>query len=185
MKYNLTENQKDLARRIAQEVRGAVFGETLYFAWGFEDVKPDARVILPNGISMSWPVELGALAALHAESLVRLAAEPNCPTPHGVVLSSGWERGAVRCTVTAKLQKAVETNFSEEDPPPLISTLAQPHPPEIALSIDRLRAKYPDAKKLGFLVMRFAAAKPFQCIVEAIKNTGEKHSLSIIRVIRG
>jgi nucleoside 2-deoxyribosyltransferase len=59
--------------------------------------------------------------------------------------------------------------------------LAQPHPPEIAMPLDRLREKYPDPKKLGFLVMRFTAAKPFGKIVEIIKRVGEEHGLKIIR----
>ena len=49
------------------------------------------------------------------------------------------------------------------------------------MSLDRLRAKYPDPKKVGFLVMRFTAAKPFAKIVEIIKKTGEEHGLKIIR----
>lgn len=49
------------------------------------------------------------------------------------------------------------------------------------MSIDRLRTKCPDAKKLGFLVMRFAAAKPFKRIVDVIKETAGKHGLIIVR----
>lgn len=60
-------------------------------------------------------------------------------------------------------------------------TGAQPHPPEIAISLERLRAKYPDPNKLGFLIMRFAEAKPFRRIVEVIKNTAEKHGLVVVR----
>jgi len=56
-------------------------------------------------------------------------------------------------------------------------TLTVPHSPpcpaEIALSVERLRNKYPDQTKIGFLIMRFAAAKPFQRIVDVIKATGE------------
>jgi hypothetical protein len=76
---------------------------------------------------------------------------------------------------------AVDTDFAEDESPRPISTLAQPHPPEIAMSLDRLREKYPDPKKLGFLVMRFTAAKPFQGIVDVIKRTGVSHGLDIIR----
>ncbi len=77
--------------------------------------------------------------------------------------------------------RAVDTNFVDETTSTPVSTLAHPHPPEISMSLDRLRAKYPDPKKLGFLVMRFTAAKPFAKIVEIIKQTGEKHGLQIIR----
>lgn len=58
---------------------------------------------------------------------------------------------------------------------------AQSHPPEIAVSLERLRAKYPDPNKLGFLIMRFTEAKPFRRIVEVIKNTAEKHGLVVVR----
>src|SRR5438874_7357965 len=54
-------------------------------------------------------------------------------------------------------------------------------PPEISVSLERLREKYPDSKRLGFLIMRFSAAKPFTRIVEAIKATAAKHRLEVIR----
>jgi len=59
--------------------------------------------------------------------------------------------------------------------------VTEPHPPEIAVSLERLRKKYPDPTKLGFLVMRFAQGKPFQQIVEVIKRTAEKHGLAVMR----
>jgi len=49
------------------------------------------------------------------------------------------------------------------------------------VSLERLRAKYPDPNKLGFLIMRFTEAKPFRRIVEVIKNTAEKHGLVVVR----
>jgi hypothetical protein len=83
--------------------------------------------------------------------------------------------------LTELAYKAVDTNFAEDSATAPISTLAQPHPPEIAMSLDRLRAKYPDPKKVGFLVMRFTAAKPFERIVEVIKQTAAEHGLDIVR----
>jgi hypothetical protein len=59
--------------------------------------------------------------------------------------------------------------------------VVQPHFSEIAMSLERLRKKFPDATKLGFLVMRFTKGKPFQRIVDVIKRTAEKHGLTIIR----
>jgi hypothetical protein len=64
---------------------------------------------------------------------------------------------------------------------PEAAVTSSPHPSEIALSLERLRKKYPDASKLGFLVMRYAEGKPFQQIVKSIKTTAEKHGLAIIR----
>jgi hypothetical protein len=57
----------------------------------------------------------------------------------------------------------------------------EPHPPEITVSLEKLRKKYPDQTKLGFLMMRFAAAKPFQRIVNVIKKTAENHGLVVVR----
>ena len=56
-----------------------------------------------------------------------------------------------------------------------------PHPPEIVASLRRLHSKYPDTQKLGFLIMRFAPAKPFQRIVKVIKATTEAHGLGLLR----
>jgi hypothetical protein len=49
------------------------------------------------------------------------------------------------------------------------------------MSLDRLREKYPDPKKLGFLVVRFTEAKPFTKIVDIIKQTGEQNGFKTIR----
>jgi hypothetical protein len=58
---------------------------------------------------------------------------------------------------------------------------SQPSPPEITVSLERLRGKYPDPKKLGFLIMRFTESKPFQRIVDAIKKTATEYGLVLIR----
>lgn len=84
------------------------------------------------------------------------------------------------CTLTGSIYKAVDSEFADEPAAP-VSTLAHPHPPEIAMSLDRLRERYPDPKKLGFLVMRFTAAKPFERIVAVIKETVAKHGLAVVR----
>jgi hypothetical protein len=52
---------------------------------------------------------------------------------------------------------------------------------EIAMSLGRLRKKYNDPTKLGFLIMRFGGGKPFKRIVEVIKKTAEEHGLAVIR----
>jgi hypothetical protein len=63
----------------------------------------------------------------------------------------------------------------------LIPSPNEPHPPEIAVSLNRFRSRYPDTKKLGFLIMRFTPGKPFQRIVNVIKKTAEKHGLLVVR----
>ena len=59
--------------------------------------------------------------------------------------------------------------------------LAQPHPPEIGISLDRLRQLYPDYTKCGLLIMRFSAAKPYPQILNAIDGTARSHGLHILR----
>jgi hypothetical protein len=72
------------------------------------------------------------------------------------------------------LQKARETLIAYQ-------RLSQPHPPEIAISLDRLRQRYPDYKTCGFLIMRFSTAKPYARIVKAIDDTAQAHGVTIVR----
>jgi hypothetical protein len=72
------------------------------------------------------------------------------------------------------LQKARETLIAYQ-------RLSQPHPPEITVSLDRLRERYPDYKTCGFLIMRFTAARPYGRIVKAIDDTARAHGVTILR----
>lgn len=164
MKYNFTDNQKELLRWICQKVTEGELQETFYLKWinGKNwSVKKGTGVI-----EAPHPLKLGVLQLFHDQNML-------------IVVEQGQTQKS--CTVTGDLFRAVKSNFAEEELHTPISTLAQPHPPEISMSIDRLRAKFPDPKKLGFLVMRFTTAKPFAKIVEIIKETGQKHRLEIIR----
>jgi hypothetical protein len=79
-------------------------------------------------------------------------------------------------------QQAYAQSFADPFSKALATGSAQsPHPAEIAVSLERLREKYPDAKKLGFLIMRFSASRAFDRIVQAIKATAEQHGLVVIR----
>jgi hypothetical protein len=164
MNYNLTEKQKELARQIVKHVRSNSLPESFTVYW--------------TG-SGAWVQEMenpliglneGELDALFESRLIVQALQ----------YDNGREQSR-RCTLTGRAYSGVDTNFTEEESIAPISTLAQPHPPEIGMSIDRLRTKYPDPKKLGFLVMRFTAAKPFARIVEIIKQTAAKYDLIIVR----
>lgn len=55
------------------------------------------------------------------------------------------------------------------------------HPSEITQSLKRLRQRYPDTTKLGFLIMRFTEGEPFSRIVKVIKDTAKKHGLVVLR----
>lgn len=166
MKYNLTERQKKLAKWIVATIRAKTLGE-------FFQV-----VFLPGGANnfFSRGAVSGKASAPECSSLDLAALEK------AQLLHIQDEGNVVMCAPTGLLYQVVDLNFAEsEEASRPVSTLAQPHPPEIAISLDRLRAKYPDPKKLGFLVMRFAAAKPFANIVEVIKKAGEEHGLTIVR----
>ncbi len=168
MKYNLTDSQKDLARFFVKEVRAGNLEESFIIIEG-----ADRKLLIPElkfegSLTNDWGTVDGAVGQLDALVQAKLLLQK--------INSSNRS-----CTLTGAIYLAVDSNFAEEPTAAPVSTLAQPHPPEIAMSIDRLRTKYPDAKKVGFLVMRFTAAKPFACIVEVIKETAAKYGVTIIR----
>lgn len=72
------------------------------------------------------------------------------------------------------LQKARETLLAYQK-------LSQPQPPEISISLDRLRGRYPDYKTCGFLIMRFGATQPYSRIVKVIQETALAHGVTILR----
>ncbi len=74
----------------------------------------------------------------------------------------------------AMLQKARETLIAYQ-------RLSEPELPEISVSLDRLRERYPNYSRCGFLIMRFGELKPYRRIIEAITETAQQHGLSILR----
>jgi hypothetical protein len=138
----------------------------------------DSAVIVSiSGIEKRHRVDRGTVEVLGAESLLRVVEISALEFPKALLFAHA--RIALRCTVTGKLLKAVTRNFTDETAPASFgSNLITP---EIALSLDRLRRKFPDPSVLGLVVMRFAAAKPFSRIVDVIKQTGEKHGITLVR----
>ena len=181
MKYNLTDKQKELARTLVKFVRDGNLPEGFDVSdWGgeglhFPQLKPEAthnsedvrkgKIIIDTGGPRLVQGRIGTFDALAEGKLLIQRLQPNGRT----------------CTLTRLIFSAVDSDFADQETPTPISTLTQPHPPEITMSLDRLRTKYPDPKKLGFLVMRFTAAKAFARIVEIIKATAEKHGLAVVR----
>jgi hypothetical protein len=181
MTYNLTEKQKELACALVKEIREQRLSESFIVMFDSERVTHTlislGQKLTPRQTTDS---SLGEFDALTEAKL--LLTKIIYRTQQGIQGSTFEVEDRRECTVTASLYKAVYSNFAEDETGSRpISTLAQPHPPEIAMSLDRLRAKYPDPKKLGFLVMRFTAAKPFSNIVEVVKMAGEEHGLTILR----
>lgn len=165
MHYNLTNKQKDLARWIVAAIREGKIEENFYVYENQNTLEFFHVSAGKGGIQVQG--DLNSLDCLADEELLSLKSSNTDRDRSGIVRQ--------------KIYRAVDSNFAEEETASPLSTLAQPHPPEITMSLDRLRIKYPDPKKVGFLVMRFTAAKPFSKIVETIKKTGEEHGLKIIR----
>lgn len=182
MQYNLTPSQRKLASAIVAQVRAGNLPESFHVLSYCSDEGIFIKELkLPDQQSEGFAGLHGQLGQLDALADAKLLIQSISYVESQFGSSTRQSESGRDCTLTAAIYKAVDSNFSEEETASPVSTLAQPHPPEIAMSIDRLRAKYPDPKKVGFLVMRFTAAKPFARIVEIIKQTGEQHGIKIIR----
>ncbi len=192
MKYNLTEQQKELARFIVGQVRAQDLPESfhveemrdlsglgLFFAELMDKDRTTKPVQSSNHLTQARIHVVQSPIHVHVPG-VRIGAIDALAEAKMLVIN-GTRRQGRTCTLTGLIYIAVDSNFVDEEAVRPISTLAQPHPPEIAFSLDRLRTEHPDPKKLGFLIMRFTDTGPFQGIVRAVKNTGQKHKLSIVR----
>jgi hypothetical protein len=176
MKYNLTALQQDAARCIVEFIRKKLIGET--FEIIYEEIgKVKVKGIAAPKLLVEWNrrVSVPQIEALSIVQMMRIQ-------PDMVEAGGGREiEYGKTCTVTGLIYEGVDSDFSDGEETSVISTLAQPHPPEIAISLDRFRGKFPNPNRVGFLIMRFAAAKPYANIVEAIRTVGVKHGLSIVR----
>ena len=169
MKYNLTSNQKELAKWIWSEHEAKQLPET------FKGTFKENKVISINGMNCiglrAGSLDFGGVTSGSFNELCEASLLSQRHTDFGPT----W------FTIRGELQTAVESDFADDTHVVPVSTLAHSHPTEIAMSIDRLRERFPDPKKLGFLIMRFAAEKPYCAIVDAIKKTAEEHGLVVIR----
>jgi hypothetical protein len=163
VKYNLTETQKELARWIVEGVRKGRIAENFF-------------VSVQGNIKINSSAGPGMIEGPPGDAMMLVALDRS-----GLLVINQVGATDYKCGLTGSINSAVDTNFREDEDITPVSTLAHPHPTEIALSIDRLRTKYPDPKKLGFLVMRFTKAKPFDNIVQTIRQTAEAHGLAVIR----
>lgn len=165
MGLKLTELQKDLARFIAKAIQSNQLKETVT---GFDS---EEGIILEPSTEVSLVLEprftIGEFEALGRSGLI--------------ILRKDNRHGFQGFTVTGDFYSAVGSNFEE-----LGSTIgiqaSLPNPPlEIRVSLDRLRNRLGMPQKLGFLIMRFAAEKPYERIVAAIKETAKSHGLMVVR----
>jgi hypothetical protein len=54
-------------------------------------------------------------------------------------------------------------------------------PDEIATSVEKFRADYPDRSKVGFLMMKFSTERPYADIADAVRQTLAAHDLHCLR----
>ncbi|MEQ1752086.1 MAG: hypothetical protein ABL974_21875 [Prosthecobacter sp.] len=170
MKYNLTNNQKELARFLVGLAKDKKQGETFYLSAsdnGFY-IRNTLGGVCPPPNPGAWTS--GDLDVLEKAGLLVLERERRDQFPR------------IKFTLCGLAYEAVETNFAEERKlqQPL-STLAHSCPPEIAIPLDKLQREFPDMLKLGFLIMRFDTTRPHERIVTTIKETGKKLGLDIVR----
>lgn len=174
MTYNLTEKQKELARWLVGEHHSKRLGDA------FRIQPTRAGIAFAFQDNETFPYDDTGIAALRAAcpsfdpaALDALAAEG--------FLHEAQYCGLPRFTFTRRIFDAVRSGFADEPTTTLLSTLAHAAPPELNLSLDRLRKQYPDPAKLGFLIMRFTPGRVFGAIVAAIQETAAKYGIAIVR----
>lgn len=180
MIYNLTGNQKELAKWVLHFHLEGKLPETFKVSHGVMFGFSVHRLSLEeNRINdlKTKDVTLGSFEALADAGLLKQGATKLGDKIRGHPISSD----STSFTIMGGLEKAVNSNFAEESTSVALDSISHRHPLVIAMSLERLRAKYPDAKKLGFLVMRFAAEKPYARIVDVIKKTAEGLGLAVVR----
>ena len=167
MKYNLTNAQKLLVRNLVLEVETGNLGET----FEADTVNENSLMLFP--VKHSGKLYFGEVLGLEIQGT---AGQLRALVKAQILIYEDREY-----TLTGMAFEGVKNNFTEETPIIPVSALAHSTPPELNISLDRLRSKYPDPSKLGFLVMRFSKGKPFAGIVAAIKDTAEKHGINVLR----
>jgi hypothetical protein len=185
MNFNLTTSQKDLARWIYNRVKQGQLLET------FRVSETRLGIIWIEGLGdlqgvtdlFDWScVDTGTFEALISDGLLLRTSEQEEAITFGGVRRIVTRAAMDALTVTGRFYQAIEGNFSDQDRNSIpISTLAHAAPPELNLSLDRLRKNFPDAAKLGFLIMRFTKGKAFEEIVSTIKSAASKHGIAIVR----
>lgn len=164
MKYNLTEKQKIIARWLVGTVRAEKLAEAFH---SIMSVDGSVMVGSPGKVTMQSP------------------PIPFFPSEMSPLVDEGLlGRDSVNSdqfVMKQALFVGVDTDFADTPPAQIVTTLDNPHPPEITVSLKRLKDRFPDEKKVGFLIMRFTDRKPFSEIVSAIKDTAERFGVSVIR----
>ena len=172
MTYNLTEKQKELARWLVGEHDGNLIGDAFHLIAISQGLIFMDHKTIPCDASGAKVLRT-ACPSFNSATLDALAAE-------GLLHKAGNDSEA-RFTFTRRIFDAVKTGFADEPISVPLSTLAHAAPPELNLSLDRLRKKYPDPAKLGFLIMRFTPGKVFEAILAAIQETAAKYGIAIVR----
>jgi hypothetical protein len=181
MVYNLTEQQRELAKWLFREHQLQRLGESFKVSFVRDGIVVDDKPHVNECIG-ELNFEKLSPGSFEALSDAKLLQQRACQ-PRNIKILNVHHVAAetLAFTILGNLKIAVASNFIDERSPSIISTIAQTHPPEIAMSIDRFRERYPDPKRTGFLIMRFAAEKPYARIVDAIRETAKEHQLTVLR----
>src|SRR5258708_6633118 len=129
MKYSLTQNQKDLARLLVKEVRAGNLSES------FRVESPEYTPFLA-GLFTDSAVVLGGVLRVDGKTVT--LGTFNALAQAQLLIQELTQQSRT-CTLTGLIYHAVDSDFADDEVKAPISTLAQPHPTEIAMSLDRLR----------------------------------------------
>jgi hypothetical protein len=109
--YNLTDNQKALAKWLVQEVRAGKLDESFEILWinSMAHPTPQAQILNCKSSEETYEVTMGGLDALAANKLI--ICESSYKT---------WQSGTPyehrrRCTLTGKIYEAVDSDFDSPD----------------------------------------------------------------------
>ena len=164
MNSRLTDRQRQIAMELHELIQTGRVGETFHVhhgaGWNACLIRTPATGYNDLNLEGVLPGEFHALAA---DNLL-------------------LETGKDRYTATRLLAEAVSTKFSPHTIPlsnPINSITSVPV--DITLPLQRFQKRFPSPEKTGFLIMRFAAEKPYERIVTTIKNTAAEAGLTIVR----
>jgi hypothetical protein len=173
MTHNLTENQQALAKWLVAERQAGRIDE-------FFSVTTDAygRAMLRDSSRFPFNEEGARTLLLDCPSFTE--ASLDALVAEGMLLSERRAKAVRRFTFRRRILDAVRNDFRELPALPQIIAGTQHSPPEITLSLERLRRKHPDPARLGFLMAPPTQDRMSEAIVRTIIKTAARHEISIL-----
>jgi len=176
--YNLTDTQQELARWLVAERKAGRLDE-------FFSVSTDAlgRAIIRDSTRFPFTEEGARILLLDCPSFTHAALD--ALAADGMLLAEGSVKKVRRFTFRRRLFDAVRNDFRDATAPAphihMPSGIPAMHlPQDLALPLERLRKKFPDASKLGFLVPPACGATTGKVIFHAIRSAAARHGLILV-----